>query len=520
MSLASKTRHSVGAVTRYPTDLAVVSVLAVLGYYAITTFPTGSTVRFVATLAFVGFLPGYALTAVLFPARARVGDSTTDGRGPEFARSGGIDTVERLGLGLGLSIAIVPMLVLAMPFTEWGLATEPLAGGLVVITLVLAQLGAIRRLRVPRSDRYVVSLTAGLHRASSAMGVGPARVSSIVLVIAVLAAAGMLVYAFAAPMAAGGYTQLAIYTADDDGELRAEMPDTAIPDEEIPITFQIHNEERQAMNYTVVMQEQVVEDGDVDQRITHREINATSRSEDGGRITAERGVTPEAADGETVRIVVMLFEDDAPVTATKAQAMEYTYFWVTMEIPPDAPGTVDENATDDEPGTNSTDEGNSTVNSDEAGSDEDGDDDDGADDSDSVAEDEADDDALEEDDAEEADEDGDDEEGDDDDEEDDEDDEEGDDDDEEGDDDDDEEGDDDDEEGDDDDDEEGDEDDEDDEDEEDGDDDEDDEGGDDDEEEDGEDDDEGDDDDEEEDDEDDDDEEDDDEEDDDSFFPF
>ncbi|WP_311136452.1 DUF1616 domain-containing protein [Natronosalvus halobius] len=337
MSLTTKTQNTVGAVGRYPTDLAFVTLATILAYVLVTNLSPGSGLRLLSALAFVSFLPGYALVSMLFPVRARA-----RGPGPQAAaeaRPGGIDAVERLALGLGLSIAVVPIVVLALPLTHWGLTVSSTVGALAAVTVLVAQFAVIRRLRVPPADRFTVSLAGLRNRFSSANETGATRASSLLLGLAVVAAVGVLLYSFTAPMAAGGFTQLAIYTAQDDGDLEAEMPDTVAPGDPIPITFQIHNEEGREMEYTVVMQEQVVADGEVVDRVTHQEVSAISQSEDGGQITAERSVTPTAADGETVRIAVMLFEGDAPETATMEDAMEYTYFWVTVETPPDAPGS-------------------------------------------------------------------------------------------------------------------------------------------------------------------------------------
>ncbi|MFC7231455.1 DUF1616 domain-containing protein [Saliphagus sp. GCM10025308] len=164
------------------------------------------------------------------------------------------------------------------------------------------------------------------------------------------------------------------------------MPDTVAPGDSIPITFQIHNEEGREMEYTVVMQEQVVADGEVVERVTHQEVSAISQSEDGGQITAERSVTPTAGDGETVRIAVMLFEGDAPETATMEEATEYTYFWVTVETPPDAPGSSGEADGGEESGADADGaeggDGGDDSSGEEEGAGEDGGEDDGSDESD------------------------------------------------------------------------------------------------------------------------------------------
>ncbi|WP_312911982.1 DUF1616 domain-containing protein [Natronosalvus caseinilyticus] len=377
MSLTTKTQNTVGAVGRYPTDLAFVTLATVLAYVLVTNLPPGSGPRLLSALAFVSFLPGYALVSMLFPVQARA-----RAPGPQVtaeARPGGIDPVERLALGLGLSIAVVPIVVLALPLTRWGLTVGSTVGALAVVTVVAAQLAVVRRLRVPPADRFTVSLAGLRSRFSSANETGAARASSLLLGLAVIAAVGVLLYSFTAPMAAGGFTQLAIYTAEGDGDLEAEMPDTVAPGDPIPITFQIHNEEGREMEYTVVMQEQVVADGEVVDRVTHQEVSAISQSEDGGQITAERSVTPTAGDGETVRIAVMLFEGDAPETATMEEAMEYTYFWVTVETPPDAPGSggaddgeesgADADGADDGDGGDGGDGGDDTGGEDDAGED-------------------------------------------------------------------------------------------------------------------------------------------------------
>ncbi|MFC7231454.1 DUF1616 domain-containing protein [Saliphagus sp. GCM10025308] len=201
MSLTTKTQNTVGAVGRYPTDLAFVTLATVLAYVLVTNLPPGSGLRLLSALTFVSFLPGYALVSMLFPVRARA-----RAPGPQAtaeARPGGIDAVERLALGLGLSIAVVPIVVLALPLTRWGLTVGSTVGALAVVTVVAAQLAVIRRLRVPPADRFTVSLADLRSRFSSANETGAARASSLLLGLAVIAAVGVLLYSFTAPMAAG-----------------------------------------------------------------------------------------------------------------------------------------------------------------------------------------------------------------------------------------------------------------------------------------------------------------------------
>src|SRR2546422_6641126 len=78
--------------------------------------PDAKPVRVVFGLPFVLFFPGYALIAALFP------------------RKQDLDTIERIALSLGLSIAVVPLIGLGLNYSPWGIRLDPI---LVFITLFI-----------------------------------------------------------------------------------------------------------------------------------------------------------------------------------------------------------------------------------------------------------------------------------------------------------------------------------------------------------------------------------------------
>ncbi len=134
MSFRKYTRTRLASVLSYPADLATVSALAVLSYFVITSVSDGEPPRYFA-IPLALFLPGYALVSVLFPTAKRSSRET-----PAVATNRrGIDATERIGLAFALSLAIVPLVVLTLPVTEWGLETEPLAASLAVFTVGFAQ---------------------------------------------------------------------------------------------------------------------------------------------------------------------------------------------------------------------------------------------------------------------------------------------------------------------------------------------------------------------------------------------
>lgn len=327
MSHRTSTWTRFGFVRRYPFDLAAVSIGAILAYLAVTAFGTDSSLRLLVTIPFALFLPGYALVSILFPAAERNARETTAATTVD-ARPRGIDVTERLGLGFVLSIAVVPVIVLALPLAGIALTTTSLAAAICLVTIAFAQLGVVRRLRVPTAQRFTVSPVAGLgrlRRGETAL----ATASSVLLVVAIGTAIGALLVAFLMPVSAGGYTELGLYSEDEDGEVVAgALPDEVGPGESIPFTIAIENQEGSEQDYTVVVQEQALEDGEVVERTELQRIDATVS--DGVTGTGERSVTPTAETNETVRISVLLYHGEPPATPTNENAAEETYFWVTV----------------------------------------------------------------------------------------------------------------------------------------------------------------------------------------------
>ena len=310
----------VRVVRSYPFDLAAASVGALGGYLLVTRFGVGSEVRLLATVPLVLLLPGYALVSVLFPAAKRNADDAA----ATTTRPRGIDTTERVGLAFVLSLAAVSVIVLVLPVTDWGLAAQPIAAALALVTVVFAQLAVIRRVRIPAAKRFTVAPITRLERFR---GTG-VPTPTVVLVLAVGTAVAALLVGALFPVAAGGYSELALYS-DDDGEVVAgDLPSEVTPGTPIPVIIEIENHERREQAYTVVVQQQTLEDGAVVDRTELQRFNTTVG--DGATARSERSVTPTAGATEPRRITVLLYHDAAPATPTTANAVAETHFWVTV----------------------------------------------------------------------------------------------------------------------------------------------------------------------------------------------
>ena len=81
--------------------------------------------RYVFGSVFVLFLPGYSLIRALFGSRE-------------------LDSIERLALSVGLSLALVPLAGLLLNYSPWGIRTAPVTLSLLALTLVFASAAVVR----------------------------------------------------------------------------------------------------------------------------------------------------------------------------------------------------------------------------------------------------------------------------------------------------------------------------------------------------------------------------------------
>jgi uncharacterized membrane protein len=128
-------------IKHFPTDLALVILLTLLCIPFVLIPPfKGTPVRIILGLPLVLFLPGYALIATLFP------------------RKGDLDGIERVALSFGLSIAITPLLGLALNYTPFGIRLTPVLTVLSVFTIALAIGACARRSGIQDEDRFGVDV--------------------------------------------------------------------------------------------------------------------------------------------------------------------------------------------------------------------------------------------------------------------------------------------------------------------------------------------------------------------------
>ena len=90
-------------------------------------------IRYALGTIFVLWLPGYTFIKALFPTHVPIKTSSED-----------LDTIERIALSIGMSLALVPIVGLLLNYTPWGIRLTPIVLSLLALTIVFATVALIR----------------------------------------------------------------------------------------------------------------------------------------------------------------------------------------------------------------------------------------------------------------------------------------------------------------------------------------------------------------------------------------
>lgn len=185
--------------------------------------------RLLLGLVYVLFVPGYCLVAALFP------------------RAEDLDGIERAGLSLGLSVAIVPLLALLLNKLPWGLALWPIVIAELGMVILACLVAFWRRARLPSTLAFT-PMPAGFPRrwwhTTPALERRIYILAGGALLVAALCAAWVLL------VPAPDRSMTEFYALGAEG--RAEsFPRRAAVGEPLTVTVGIANAERDAHAYRV-----------------------------------------------------------------------------------------------------------------------------------------------------------------------------------------------------------------------------------------------------------------------------
>jgi uncharacterized membrane protein len=179
-----------------PLDLLVVSGLVLLtDILVLLPVLSGSFLRTYLGILMVLLLPGYALTGAIFPAK------------------NDLEGIERAVVSLGLSIAVVPIMGLALNYTDWGIREIPILTAISVFTLLMCAVAYYRRRLLPETEAFDIQfkaafsdMTADIKKPGSAID----RVLAIFLILSVIASVVSLAYIIGTPKEGEHFTEFYI----------------------------------------------------------------------------------------------------------------------------------------------------------------------------------------------------------------------------------------------------------------------------------------------------------------------
>lgn len=300
--------------------------------------------RVVVAAPFLGFLPGYAVLAALFP---ESDGSDSPVLTTERLRRPGLAWFERCALAVPTTLAVLPVLALTLSFLRVPLETDAMLLALVGIVVLGTLVGLARRFARPADQRYALPLDRWRREARGAFldtdSPLDAALNVALVVVIVLAMSG-LAYGLAAPERGESYTEVAILEERNGTLVSGNYPETLVRGEPANVTLTVENQEGQEMDYTaVVVMERVRTTGDGLQVLERNELERVDLSVPDTETRAQQlSVTPRLL-GNDLRLSVLVFHGDAPADPTVDAADEHLYLWVNVSAtqqsvgPPDAP---------------------------------------------------------------------------------------------------------------------------------------------------------------------------------------
>lgn len=340
-----------------PTDIVGILVVVALANLAVFHSALGeSAIRVVAGILFVLFVPGYALVAALFPEDGRppTAENTTFGSesgirslwegGPDTPRS--IDRWERLALSFALSLAVVPLLAMAVTVSPLAFAVGPIFFTISGFTVLCGLIAIKRRAALPAEKRFGISVTDSLARTRRSLKGADSRgqlLLTIGLTAAILFAVGTFGFAILSPPDGETYTEFYVLSEDEDGELvAADYPDTFTPGEPQQLHVGVENYEGEPQDYVVVVQLQRIEETDEGSVVTaRRDIDrySVALEHEEAWVTERQLTVPSGWEGTDLRLKFLLYEGEVSGTPTSDTAYHDLHIWIDVESEDDSSTT-------------------------------------------------------------------------------------------------------------------------------------------------------------------------------------
>jgi uncharacterized membrane protein len=218
-------------------DLALIVFITLLtALFVLIPVLNTTPIRTILGLFLILFIPGYSLIAALFPKKSD------------------LDGIERLALSFGLSIAISPLIGLALNYTPFGIRLDPILLSLTIFILAMSIVAYLRRRKIPENERFNVpfanyfsEIKNSFHKESRTE-----RILSIILIISIILAISTTIFIIVKPKEGEKFTEFYIL---GPGGKASDYPTNLTPGQTGNIIIGIVNHEYQTTEYQLVIRE-------------------------------------------------------------------------------------------------------------------------------------------------------------------------------------------------------------------------------------------------------------------------
>ncbi len=214
--------------TKLPIDIILLIMISII-VIPLSLWNALEPLRVILGLPFILFIPGYILVFALFPTRK------TDH---------GIDTLERLVLSFGLSIAVVPLIGLLLNYTPWGIRLEPILFSLLFFIIGIGIVGVYRWKKTALDQRFTITLNVSFPQQENKID----QALTIILLIVILIVLASLVYVITLPKTGETFTEF--YLLGPQGKAEG-YPRNLTTQENATVIIGVANHEQRQINYTI-----------------------------------------------------------------------------------------------------------------------------------------------------------------------------------------------------------------------------------------------------------------------------
>lgn len=218
-----------------PMDILLIIILTILTAAFVLIPPLNETfIRIILGILLVLFIPGYSLIAAIFP------------------KKGDLESIERVALSFGLSIAVTPLMGLILNYTPWGIRLDPILICITAFTLVMCLIAFVRRRRLPDEEKYSVKFGDFLDdiRGSFKGKSQTERILSIILIISIILAISTTVYIIVKPKEGEKFTEF--YILGPEGKA-SNYPTNLTQGQTGSVIIGVVNHEYSTQNYQLVV---------------------------------------------------------------------------------------------------------------------------------------------------------------------------------------------------------------------------------------------------------------------------